>query len=174
MSNNVRQIPPGRGLRRVERNGGEAFNVADARLTWKAKGQDTGHAFSIFEQQLGLGEGVPLHCHAYGEVFYVLDGEVDFLRVDDAGEDWIVCSGGETVIVPSNALHAFYNRTDKPARLLSIASPLHQAFFDALAESDRADPFSSMPRPQAMMRVAELSRQFDLHFFPFEPPARRQ
>ena len=174
MSSNVRQIPPGRGLRRIERNEGEAFNVAGARLTWKAKGEDTGYAFSLFEQQLGPGEGVSLHCHAYPEVFYVLAGDVDFLRVDDAGESWIVCSGGETVIVPSNTLHAFYNRSEEPAWLLSIASPLHQAFFDALAEGDRADPFASMPRPQAMMRVAEFARQFDTHFFPFEQPTSRR
>jgi quercetin dioxygenase-like cupin family protein len=65
------------------------FDVAGARFTWKVKGEDTGYAFSIYEQQLELGEGVPLHCHAYGEVFYVLSGYIDFLRVTGAGEEWI-------------------------------------------------------------------------------------
>ena len=164
------QIPLRSGLRKIERNEGEKFDVAGARFTWKVKGEDTGYAFSIYEQELELGEGVPLHCHAYGEVFYVLSGYIDFLRVTGAGEEWITCAGGETIIIPTNALHAFYNRTDRPARLLSISTQLHQAFFDAVEETDRANPFASMPGKQAMARIGELARRFDMHFFPFSPP----
>jgi quercetin dioxygenase-like cupin family protein len=171
MTNNVHRIPLGSGLRKVERNEGETFDVAGARFTWKAKGEDTGYALSIYEQELEPEEGVPLHCHAYGEVFYVLSGDVDFLQVTDLGEEWIRCSGGETIIIPINTLHAFYNRTGKPARLLSISTQLHQAFFDTVAKTDRAVPFASMPMPQAMARIGELARQFDMHFFPFTPPA---
>ena len=169
--NNGYQIPLGSGLRKVERNEGEKFDVAGVRFTWKVKGEDTGYAFSIYEQELEPGEGVPLHCHAYGEVFYALSGDIDFLRVTGAGEEWITCAGGETIIIPINALHAFYNRTDKPARLLSISTQLHQAFFDAVEETDRADSLASMPGPQAMARIGELARRFDMHFFGFSPPA---
>jgi hypothetical protein len=42
MSSNVRQIPSGCGLRKVERNEGEAFDVAGARFTWKVEGQGFG------------------------------------------------------------------------------------------------------------------------------------
>ncbi len=77
--NNEYQIPLGSGLRKVERNEGEKFDVAGVRFAWKVKGEDTGYAFSIYEQELEPGEGVPLHCHAYGEVFYALSGDIDFL-----------------------------------------------------------------------------------------------
>jgi quercetin dioxygenase-like cupin family protein len=143
MNNSTRQIPFGSGLRKVERDGGETFDVADARFTWKVKGEHTSHAFSIYEQELQPGDGVPLHCHAYGEVLYALSGTIDFLRVADTAEEWITCTSGETIIVPSNALHAFYNWTEQPARLLSISTQLHQAFFDALEKADQADPFDS-------------------------------
>jgi quercetin dioxygenase-like cupin family protein len=79
IGNNGYQIPLGSGLRKIERNEGEKFDVAGARFTWKVKGEDTGYAFSIYEQELDPGEGVPLHCHAYGEVFYVLSGYINFL-----------------------------------------------------------------------------------------------
>jgi Cupin domain. len=92
-------------------------------------------------------------CHAYSEVFYVLSGYIDFLQVTGAQEEWITCASAETIIIPTNALHAFYNRTDKPARLLSISTQLHQAFFDAVEEMDRADRLASMPRKQAMARI---------------------
>jgi quercetin dioxygenase-like cupin family protein len=168
--NNGYQIPLGGGLRRVEKNAGEVFDVAGVRFAWKVKGGDTGYVFSMYEQELEPGEGVPLHCHAYSEVFYVLSGHTDFLRVIGTEEEWIPCAGGETIIVPTNALHAFYNRTDRPARLLSISTQLHQAFFDAVGETDRADPFASMPEKQAMARIGELARRFEMHFFPFSPP----
>lgn len=173
MNNDVQHIPFGPGLRKVARNDGDTFDAAGARFTWKAKGADTGFMFSMYEQELQPGDGVPLHCHAYGEIFYVLSGIVDFLRVTDAGNEWIVCAGGETIIVPINALHAFYNRTAKPARLLSISTQLHQAFFDAVEEADAADPFARMPGPQALARVGEIAQCFDMHFFPFSPPPPR-
>ena len=102
--------------------------------------------------------------------FMCSHGDIDFLRVTGAGEEWITCAAGETLIIPINALHAFYNRTEEPARLLSISTQLHQAFFDAVEETDRADPFASMPVKQAMARIGELARRFDMHFFPFSPP----
>ena len=170
ISNNSYQIPLGSGFRKIERDQGEKFDVAGVRFTWKVKGEATGYAFSIYEQDLDPEEGVSLHCHAYSEVFYVLSGYVDFLQVTDAGEEWITCAGGETIIMPINALHAFYNRTEEPARLLSISTQLHQAFFDAVVEADGTHRFASMPVKQAMERIGELARKFDMHFFGFSPP----
>jgi hypothetical protein len=73
---------PAWGLRKIERNEGEKFDVAGARFTWKVKGEDTGY----------------------------------------------------------------------------------------VEETDRANPFASMPGKEAMARIGELSRRFDMHFFPFSPP----
>jgi hypothetical protein len=40
-------IPATEGVRKVGRGEGEKFDIAGAHLTWKAKGVDTGYAFSI-------------------------------------------------------------------------------------------------------------------------------
>jgi quercetin dioxygenase-like cupin family protein len=165
------QIPITGGVRKIGRDEGEVFNYAGAQFRWKAKGEDTGYIFSIYEQVLSPGEGVPLHCHASAEVFYVLSGVVDFLRLDREGnKEWVRCSRGETLLVPTNALHAFYNRTGENSCLLSISTQLHQAFFDAIVQADGVESFSSMPPSQAMMRVGEIAAQYDMHFFPFTPP----
>jgi len=169
-----RHIPAGRGLRKVARDEGERFNVAGASFVWKVKNEDSGHALSMFEMTLEPGDGVPLHGHPYAEVFYVLAGEIDFLRVDDGETEWVPAADGETIIVPINGLHAFYNRTGRSARLLSISSQLHQAFFDAVAAADRHAPFADVPFPEAMARVAAIAERYDMHFPPFEPPLRRQ
>jgi hypothetical protein len=62
IGDNGYQIPLGSGPRKVKRDQGEKFDVAGARFTWRVTGENTGYAFPIYEQQLGPGEGVPLHC----------------------------------------------------------------------------------------------------------------
>ncbi|WP_458094315.1 cupin domain-containing protein [Roseomonas sp. WA12] len=170
----LRQIPAGGGIRKLARDEGEGFDIAGVRFTWKVKNRDSGHALSMFEMTLDPGDGVPLHSHPYAEVFYVLTGEVDFLQISDRGKEWVPATLGETVIVPINGLHAFYNRTANPARILSISNQLHQGFFDAVAEADQLAPFASMPFSEAMARVATIAKGHDMHFFPFEPPPMRE
>jgi quercetin dioxygenase-like cupin family protein len=53
------------------------------------------------------------------EVIYVLDGEL---------EQWVeeerrVLQAGDAVIIPAAVVHASYNESDRPARILAILSP---------------------------------------------------
>ena len=72
------------------------------------------------------------------------------------------------MILPPNSLHAFYNRTSEPYRVLGISTQLHQAFFDAVASADQKDPFSALPRAQAMARIAQIGLQHNMYFAPYE------
>jgi quercetin dioxygenase-like cupin family protein len=164
MNTDFNRIPATEGVYKVPKGEGERFDVAGARFTWKVKGDKTAYAFSVYEQTLEPGEGVPPHSHAYAEVFYLLAGAVDFLRIIDAKEDWVRCESGETLIAPPNALHAFFNRASAPSRLLSISTHLHQAFFDELARIDLTEPFSGIPVSEAMGRVAEIASRYNMHF----------
>ncbi len=42
---------------------------------------------SFYEMDLPVGKGIPLHSHPYAEIFYVISGHTDFLRVDANGEE---------------------------------------------------------------------------------------
>ena len=160
----LQSIPTNEGVRKVGAGEGEKFDVADAHLIWKAKAEDTSYAFSICEQILAPGEGVPLHSHAAAEVFYILSGAADFFRVTAGEENWIRCATGELMILPPNSLHAFYNKTSEPCRLLGISTPSHQAFFDAVAGADKNRPFASLPFPETMMLVAQIGAQHNMYF----------
>ena len=168
MNTLFQKIPAIEGVRKVGRGEGERFDIAGAHLTWKAKGNDTGFAFSICEQTLAPGQGVPLHSHTAPEAFYVLSGAADFFRVVDGEEDRIPCEAGDLVILPSNALHAFYNRTSESCRLLGISTQSHQAFFDAVASGDKKKPFASLPLPEAMQLVAQIGTQHNFYFAPVD------
>jgi hypothetical protein len=40
-----------------------------------------------------------------------------------------------------------------------------QAFFDEVARIDLVEPFSGIPLPEAMGRVAEIASRYHMHFF---------
>jgi uncharacterized cupin superfamily protein len=52
------------------------------------------------------------------EVFYVLEGEIEFL-LDGS---WQRASAGTTVFVPAGMVHAFRNASDQPARQLVVGA----------------------------------------------------
>ena len=161
-------IPPTEGVRKVAPGEGEKFDIAGAHLTWKVKSEDTGYAFSICEQTLALGEGVPLHSHASAEVFYVLTGATDFFRLVEDEKDWIRCETGSLTILPPNSLHTFYNKTYEPCRVLGISTQLHQAFFDAVVIADKSRPFASLPFPEAIRLIAQIGAQHNMYFAPVD------
>jgi quercetin dioxygenase-like cupin family protein len=167
MSSTLQKIPAIEGARKVVPGEGERFDVAGAHLTWKVKGEDSSYAFSVCEQVLAPGEGVPLHSHSSPEAFYVLEGDVDFFRILKGKEGWVRCEVGSTMILPPNSLHAFYNRSPEPCRLLGISTQLHQTFFDAVIRADKKEPFSAQPLAEAMARVAEIGLQHNMYFPPY-------
>ena len=128
---------------------GRTKQVGDVRLTWKATSEDTGYATSFYEMDLPPGKGIALHSHPYAEVFYVVMGHTDFLRVDEQGqEEWVRCGPGDTLVAPMNALHAFHNRTDKPSRFISSSVYYHEVFFELYAPTvDVNDPLPLKKEP---------------------------
>lgn len=127
----MKTITASNGVKKVGPGEGRTIQVGNARLTWKATGADTGYGTAVYEMDLAPGIGIPVHSHPYAEVFYVITGHTDFLRIDDQGqEEWVRCGPGDTLIAPINALHAFHNRTGKPSRFLSTSVYYHQVALD--------------------------------------------
>ena len=107
--------------RLVSPGDGRTFRVGPNVLTVKA-GTEHGHTLAaVFESTLPPGGGYPLaHVHEqYEEIFYVLDGEIEY-RI---GDDWLPAGTGSTVCVPRGVVHAFRNVSPHPARHLALHSP---------------------------------------------------
>ena len=152
---------------RVPAGNGQSFSIAGAQWTWKVRSQDTDGVFCFFEQTLQPGQGVPLHVHSYAEAFYVLDGELLFESNDN--QDTIQCRRGDTVLARPGVMHTFRNTGSAEARILSISTAKHQAFFDAVAAADRELPFAAMPPADAFARVAEIGDATDTRFIVSAP-----
>ncbi|WP_337269568.1 cupin domain-containing protein [Oryzifoliimicrobium ureilyticus] len=150
------------GVVKISAGQGQAFSVAGANLTWKARGQDVDGGFCLFEQRLEAGEGVPLHTHSYPESFYILQGEVEF----SSGEQFekLKCGPGDVVIAGPHVPHSFFNNGTATALLLSISVAAHQAFFDAVEAADKNEPFARMNPADAFARVVKIGAETDTNF----------
>jgi mannose-6-phosphate isomerase-like protein (cupin superfamily) len=81
----------------------------------------TGEGFSLVEHPIAPRTlAAPMHVHEHEDEFsYVLEGEVGV----QIGDEVLYALPGQLVIKPRGIPHAFWNRTDEPARLLEIISP---------------------------------------------------
>jgi quercetin dioxygenase-like cupin family protein len=100
-------------------------------LTFKARGEQTGGALTVFENVIAPGDGPPLHTHAgEDESWYVLEGELRFRLGDEVAD----APAGSFVFVPRGTAHCFQNVGDGPARIMVLFTPSGmERFFDRFA-----------------------------------------
>ena len=105
-------VPPGKGTR---------LQLGTSALTVKV-GPETGSTLvGMFESDLPPGGGFAFpHWHEeFEEVFYVLDGQIDYL----AGQQWATAQAGSVIFVPKGVIHAFRNTSNRSARHLVTVAP---------------------------------------------------
>jgi quercetin dioxygenase-like cupin family protein len=86
------------------------------------------------------GGGPPPHIHTReDETFYLLDGQMSFIR----GDDVIIANPGDAFFLPRDLVHTFHNSGNKSARMLVLAGPCgFEKFMLAFArpKSESVDP----------------------------------
>lgn len=104
--------------------------------TWKAKSEETGGAFLLFEDEMEQGKTTPLHLHPDSdETMYLLEGEI-LIHMD--GREHRVSTGGLTV-APRGVPHAFMVLSTT-ARMLCLHTPgCAQSFYLDASEPMGAD-----------------------------------
>ena len=113
-------------------------------------GKHTAERFCLIDMHIPPGGGPPPHRHDFEESFILLDGEMEAtLR----GLKSIV-RAGQTIHIPANAAHQFYNASDQPVRLLCICSPAGQERFFA----EVGVPVASRTAPPPMLDPAAQAR----------------
>jgi quercetin dioxygenase-like cupin family protein len=135
---------------------------------WHVDGAGTGGALSLAEVLVRAGGEPPLHVHAReDEIFYVLEGEVTFMR----GVEQIEAGPGTSVVLPRGIQHGFAVRT-AVARMLVMATPagLEEAFraFSEPAPERVLPPAPQGPPDAALMEA--LNAEFARHGVTFVGP----
>ncbi len=112
--------------------------------------EQTGGRFSVVEHPLPARSlGAPVHTHAReDEITYVADGIVSVQLGDQVYE----AGPGATIFKPRGIPHAFWNASDRPARMSEIITPagFEQYFVEmaavlAASEGGRPDPVRMKP-----------------------------
>ena len=80
-------IPDGAdGGSMIQRNQGRSVHYAGNLMQWKLEPELSAGLCSVVEVVMRRGEEPPLHVHAYeDELYYVLDGDLTFFPVAQAG-----------------------------------------------------------------------------------------
>jgi quercetin dioxygenase-like cupin family protein len=115
----------------VSADSGRTFNLMGAHTTVKLTSADTGGAYILSEQTLQPGVGVPPHVHTReDEVFFVLEGEIEFV----VGDKTVIGRAGDILHAPRDVVHGFRGAGSGPSRARFMAIPGDiEAMFDEMA-----------------------------------------
>ena len=131
-----------------------------ARMTIKARAEDTGGALGLVEGNFPGGFGPPLHVHEReDEAFYVIEGEIRFRQ----GDEEFVRGPGSWVWGPRGVPHAFKIESES-ARALVVVTPggLERMFEEGgTPVADSPAPPTEEYDPDA---VGALSARFGFEF----------
>ncbi len=99
----------------------EIIQVGSTKVQFLLEGKDTNNQLCMFEFTVPVGGAMPLtHYHKdFDETAYVIEGCINFL-LDGA---YIDVPAGESIFIPKGAVHAFYNKTNEPAKALATITP---------------------------------------------------
>ena len=152
-------------------DGGRSICLMGTLLTtFKAVSEETGGEYSLYETTAPPQLGAPPHIHhRETEAFYVLEGEVEFLK----GEHTVRAGVGEFVFIPKGMVHGFTNAGQEVARCLAIVTPggLHEKLLAGLGEPAKAETLP--PPPEGVPdveRIAQIVRKYDTEMLP--PPGQ--
>lgn len=106
--------------------------------------------------------GPPPHHHAhYHELFYLLDGQLEFL----VNGQPVLVGAGESIDLPPNTLHTFRNAGAGPSRWLNVHSPKgFLSFFEEFGvDATREGAFAASVDGPVIEQVLARAASFDMH-----------
>ncbi len=137
----------------ADRAGLTHLGVGAGTYTILVSGEQTGGRYTMIDMLVPAG-GPPPHRHAFEEIFYILEGELEITFRDEVHH----VGPGHTINIPANAPHGFRVASATPARFLCICLPAGQEeFFKLVGEvlPTRTTP-PTPPTPEVMAERREI------------------
>ena len=144
--------------------GRKRVRVVNDTVIFVATSEQTGGAFSLFDNYTPPGSGIPPHFHANEEeAFWILEGSYRFW----VNGETIDLGPGGFVMVPRGTPHGFENAGDETARMLIQTTP--GGFDEFFAEVGEPIVEGEEPGPPDVDRVIAIAAKYGIEFLP--PPA---
>jgi quercetin dioxygenase-like cupin family protein len=151
-------------------DGGRSVWLMGMLATFKAISGETGGAYSLYVATIPPHIGAPPHIHhRETEAFYMLEGELEFLK----GEQTVRAVAGDFLHVDKGVIHGYTNMGSETARYVGIVTPggLHEQLLPALGEEATAEILPPPPAgPPDMQKLIEIARTYGTELLP--PPLR--
>lgn len=117
-------------------------------ITILVSNSETNYSYAVFEENVPPLGGPPPHSHPDEEVFYILEGEFEFV-LNDLENPFKVLPGS-VVHVPSNAVHTFKNVGKTPGKMVVLLTPgalldYFRAIGDPINEDSKAPNLTTIP-----------------------------
>ena len=130
---------------------GKPLTMMSEKIRIRLRGEDTGGAYSVIEDETPPQAGPPLHVHSReDETFYVAEGEYE-IQIGDA---IVRATPGKYLYAPRDVPHSFRNISEQAGRLLIIFSPPgFEHFFEEV------DAMASVG-PPAFEQVVKLAASY--------------
>ncbi|MGH9994906.1 MAG: dimethylsulfonioproprionate lyase family protein [Nitrososphaeraceae archaeon] len=109
---------------------GKVLELFGPTVEFLTSSQDTQSDFCVLKGTLPPGISVPLHSHTDTEDFFVISGEIEGLRQDNKGYEWIRAKTNDYIHMPSDSRHAWRNVSNKPTLVHIITTKKLGHFFE--------------------------------------------
>lgn len=129
----------------VRQDGGKFINLGPNQIWVKEDGSLTRQTLSILEVNVSPNTQLPpphIH-HGFEEVFYILEGEIEFIVEAEV----VTAFTGDVVTIPSGVAHTYRNACDKKARILILHTDARMVKF---FEETELLIQSGVPAPKAI------------------------
>jgi quercetin dioxygenase-like cupin family protein len=122
--------------------------------------EEAGAVYSVMKGTIPPGVSVPLHSHGDVESFFVIAGTVQVLSQRSDDFEWLTVKPGDFVQVPSNAKHAFRNRSNEPVVQLITTTPKIARFFREIGRPITPGVPPRPPTPDELQRFAQVAAKY--------------
>ena len=138
----------------------ETLEVCGPSVQFLVAPQSSDEAPCIIKGTIPPGVSVPMHRHPGIEAFFVLSGDVEVLSDEGGKTHWITAGPGDFIEVPSNAKHAFRNRSQHPViQLITTTSKLGR-FFQEVGRPVTLDETVGTPSPDEIRRFLKIAERY--------------
>jgi uncharacterized cupin superfamily protein len=105
-----------------------------------------------------------MHSHKAVEVFFILSGNIEVLIEDDGKMHWVEAGAGDLIEIPSNAKHAFRNRSQHPVINLLYTTSEHGRYFQEIGRPAASGESISPPGPDEIQRLLKTAQRYGYWF----------
>jgi quercetin dioxygenase-like cupin family protein len=140
------------------------FEVLGASVEFFVGPQPGDEAPCILKGTIPSGVLIPMHSHDVIEIFFVLSGNIEVLVEAGGKMQWVEACAGDLIEIPSNAKHAFRNRSQNPVVNLLFTTSKHGRYFQEIGRRLASGESVRPPVPAKIQHLLKTTQRYGYWF----------